>query len=939
MTVLSQSTYTLKRVAKEGYSASLTPETIALPANSAGEVQDYSTAKAKLRLTYNGKEIYPVFDSSLSKEIDGGSATIGTLVTLNCIASINASGEVSITNLASNAGYVDIPISYGQFSTVKRLTVAKSKQGRSIVSSSYEYAQSTSATTAPTTGWVTTPPTWIDGRYIWVRTKITYSEGSPVTTDPINLTGAGGAVGTGINTITTEFYLSTSKTTQTGGSWSATRPAWVSGKFLWTRLKIVYKNPASTVYTTPVVSSEWEAVNDLRTELVLDYTSKLDVLEDRIEANVTETASVKNSVTGLTTRVSEAEASLTIQSGQISSKVAKTDYDANNVAVNQQISLIQQQANQVDIKVGRMRTGAKNLLRNYDMSIASMKYWSTGATLVTESGTPTQQLTVLSVIQPSSITTTQGGAVYPPSAIVLNISDGSTRTVGVLWGSYSSSTVGTFTIPGSYNLPSGITGNKPAVSFTLIVGTAALTAVSVAQPNGVSVPQGGTPELPTTVTLNISDGTVRTVAVTWSSYSTTTSGTFMLTGTYTLPSGITGNKPSVSLSLTVASVITITSIVAPNNATITAGGTYTPPATITLNLSTGTNQTVPVTWSFYDINVPGVYTLNGSYNLPEGVTGSKPSVSYTLTVSEQPVSLTITSVVQPSDVSVEQGGTITLPTTVTLNISDGSTRTAPVTWGEYSTGSAGNYTINGSYNLPSGVTGDKPAVSVALTVVAPLTIIFCSNWPFNQTVYQGDTVNLGADYPTLTFTLSDNTTVTIPVTWSAVDTSTVGEETSTASYTNPPGVTGSYSVTVTITVLEVVHIDIKQRLMSTYGYTPADRTISVGLTLTGFYLENPQADPVFHNLIDSFALATPGEFTIYAYIARFYSGNPVIRLTYTDGSVVTSAISGWVGSKGSILLLPSGKTLSSATIVRDGDTLFVGAIEIRRTGNYPSWWT
>lgn len=933
MTVLSQSTYTLKRVAKEGYSASLTPETIAIPANSVGEVQDYSTAKARLRLTYNGKEIYPVFDSSLSKEIDeGSSATIGTLTTLNCIASINAGGEVSITNLTSNAGYVDIPISYGQFSTVKRLTVAKSKQGRSIVSSSYEYAQSTDATTAPETGWVTTPPAWIDGKYIWVRTKITYSEGSPVTTDPVNLTGASGPVGTGIDSITTQFYLSTSKTTQTGGSWSATRPAWVSGKYLWTRLKIVYKNPASTVYTTPIVSSEWEAVNDLRTELVLDYTSKLDVLEDQIEANVTETTSVKNSVTGLTTRVSEAEASLTIQSGQISSKVAKTDYDANNVAVNQQISLIQQQANQVDIKVGRMRTGAKNLLRNYDMRIPNMKYWSAGATLVTESGTPTQQLTVLSVVQPSSITVSQGGAVYPPSVIVLNISDGSTRTVGVSWGSYSSSTVGTFTIPGSYNLPYGITGNKPAVSFILIVGTAALTVVSVVQPSGVSVSQGGTPELPTTVTLNISDGTVRTVAVTWSNYSTTTSGTFTLTGTYNLPSGITGNKPAVSLSLTVASVITITSVVAPSNATITAGGTYTPPTTVTLNLSTGTSQTVPVAWSFYDIIVPGVYILNGSYNLPEGVTGSKPSVSFTLTVSEQPVSLTITSVVQPSGITVDQGGTITLPTTLTLNISDGSTRTVPVTWGSYSTTNAGNYTINGSYNLPSGVTGEKPAVSIALTVVAPLTIVSCVNWPFNQTVYQGDTVNLDVDYPTLTFTLSDNTTVTIPVTWSAVDTSTVGEKTTTASYTNPAGVTGSYSVTVTITVLEVVYIDIKQKLMSTYGYTPAVRD-----GFNGFYLENPSADPVFHNLIDSFALETPGEFTIYSYIARFYGANPVIRLTYTDGSMATVSLSSQYSIQ-SLLLLPSGKTLSSATIVRDGDALFVGAIEIRRTGNYPSWW-
>lgn len=57
--------------------------------------------------------------------------------------------------------------------------------------------------------------------------------------------------------------MSTSKTTQTGGSWVETMPTWVNGKYLWTRDKIVYTNPASTKYTTPIVSSEWEAVNEI----------------------------------------------------------------------------------------------------------------------------------------------------------------------------------------------------------------------------------------------------------------------------------------------------------------------------------------------------------------------------------------------------------------------------------------------------------------------------------------------------------------------------------------------------------------------------------------------------------------------------------------------------------------------------------------------------
>lgn len=76
--------------------------------------------------------------------------------------------------------------------------------------------------------------------------------------------GAKGDAGRGVVSITPEYYLSTSKTTQTGGSWVTTPPTWVSGKYLWTRSKIVYSNPSGTEYTTPSVSSEWEAVNQIQ---------------------------------------------------------------------------------------------------------------------------------------------------------------------------------------------------------------------------------------------------------------------------------------------------------------------------------------------------------------------------------------------------------------------------------------------------------------------------------------------------------------------------------------------------------------------------------------------------------------------------------------------------------------------------------------------------
>lgn len=141
-----------------------------------------------------------------------------------------------------------------------------------VQSTDIEYYLSTSNTALSGGSWSTTAPTWVNGKYMWSRTKTTLQNGS-VTYKPSENgvciagakgdTGNTGATGKGISSITEEYYLSTSKTTQTGGSWSTTAPTWSSGKYVWTRSKIVYSNPTSTVYTTPICDSSWEAINDI----------------------------------------------------------------------------------------------------------------------------------------------------------------------------------------------------------------------------------------------------------------------------------------------------------------------------------------------------------------------------------------------------------------------------------------------------------------------------------------------------------------------------------------------------------------------------------------------------------------------------------------------------------------------------------------------------
>ena len=58
--------------------------------------------------------------------------------------------------------------------------------GTGINSLTEEYAVSDSKTTAPTTGWSTTQPSWSDSYYIWTRTKIEYKNPSSTEyTDPV----------------------------------------------------------------------------------------------------------------------------------------------------------------------------------------------------------------------------------------------------------------------------------------------------------------------------------------------------------------------------------------------------------------------------------------------------------------------------------------------------------------------------------------------------------------------------------------------------------------------------------------------------------------------------------------------------------------------------------------------------------------------------------
>lgn len=120
---------------------------------------------------------------------------------------------------------------------------AKGDDGKGVASIVEQYYQSTSATSQTGGSWSGTYPGWVDGKYIWTRSVITYTDATTTTTTPVCVTGSKGGSGdqgTSITNVDVWYYQSTSATSLSGGSWSTTAPTWANGKYIWTKTITTY---------------------------------------------------------------------------------------------------------------------------------------------------------------------------------------------------------------------------------------------------------------------------------------------------------------------------------------------------------------------------------------------------------------------------------------------------------------------------------------------------------------------------------------------------------------------------------------------------------------------------------------------------------------------------------------------------------------------------
>ena len=139
---------------------------------------------------------------------------------------------------------------------------ANGSDGKGILSIVHHYLVTnvTTGVTTNTTGWKTSPSSvTTTNKYLWYYQTVNYTTGSPTNTTPAIIgvygdTGGKGETGKGISSVTPQYYLSTSNTAQSGGSWKTTQDTWSNGKYYWTRDAIAW-NDGSTTYTTPTLAT------------------------------------------------------------------------------------------------------------------------------------------------------------------------------------------------------------------------------------------------------------------------------------------------------------------------------------------------------------------------------------------------------------------------------------------------------------------------------------------------------------------------------------------------------------------------------------------------------------------------------------------------------------------------------------------------------------
>ena len=121
--------------------------------------------------------------------------------------------------------------------------------------------------------------------------------------------GPKGDTGIGVGAIVGEYYLSTSNTTQEGGSWKETQDTWEEDKYIWTRSKITWTDGTIT-YTEPVLADALNSANSTANNAVKETTTKLAEQKITVDGIVSEVSDITSKTNTLTGEIEEVNAKI-----------------------------------------------------------------------------------------------------------------------------------------------------------------------------------------------------------------------------------------------------------------------------------------------------------------------------------------------------------------------------------------------------------------------------------------------------------------------------------------------------------------------------------------------------------------------------------------------------------------------------------------------------
>ncbi len=220
-----------------------------------------------------------------------------------------------------------------------------------------------------------------------------YHDSNPVDSpDPTRYTwakikGDDGANGTTqkLVSLTNEYYLSSSDTAQTGGSWGTTYPDYADGKYLWVRIKAVYKDPNGTAYTTPELEKAWlaagQAINKAETALssataasnaAADAVSQANAAKAKADDVAAEIAPIKTGVQEAKDAAAEAKDEIATKTQQMLLDIGDTYATKNEVTTLEGDLQAQITANATEIASKVSQTEYQQNQQDIDDTLASL---------------------------------------------------------------------------------------------------------------------------------------------------------------------------------------------------------------------------------------------------------------------------------------------------------------------------------------------------------------------------------------------------------------------------------------------------------------------------------------------------------------------------------------------------------------------------------------